>query len=136
MSDDGELLHEFGQLVRKYRKAGELSQEALAELASYSRTTIVNLEAGRQGVTLGNLYRLAKALHCSPSDLLPHFEGMAEPGSIHLKQAEIAEERASQLDDALREIQATASRARENVVLRRNPTAADLVRRVLDRAGQ
>jgi transcriptional regulator with XRE-family HTH domain len=38
-----------------------------------SRTSVVNIEAGRQGVALATLYRLADALGANPGDLLPEF---------------------------------------------------------------
>lgn len=48
-----------------------MSQDELAGAASLSRTSIVNIERGRQGVSIATLYRLAAALVCSPGELLP-----------------------------------------------------------------
>jgi len=48
-----------------------MSQEVLAERSNLSRTSIVNIERGRQGVSLATLYRLAAALNVPPTALLP-----------------------------------------------------------------
>jgi transcriptional regulator with XRE-family HTH domain len=64
-----ELDEAFGARLRERR--GEMSQEALAERARLSRTSIVNIERGRQGVSLATLYRLAAALNVPPAVLLP-----------------------------------------------------------------
>lgn len=65
------LNEEFGRLLRMLRTKAGLSQEALAEAAGLSRTSVVNIEAGRQGASLATLYRLADALGCDPARLLP-----------------------------------------------------------------
>lgn len=62
---------EFGRLLRDRRGKAGLSQEALAEAARLSRTSVVNIEAGRQGASLATVYRLADAVGCDPADLLP-----------------------------------------------------------------
>lgn len=69
--DEDLLLAEFGQRLRSRREAGGVSQEALADRAGLSRTSIVNIEKGRQGVSLPTLYRLARALACDVGALLP-----------------------------------------------------------------
>ncbi len=62
---------EFGRVLRDRRAEAGLSQEALATAARLSRTSVVNIEAGRQGASLATVYRLADALSCEPADLLP-----------------------------------------------------------------
>jgi transcriptional regulator with XRE-family HTH domain len=62
---------EFGSQLRQQRRKAKLSQDALAEASGISRTSVVNIESGRQGVSLVTLYRLADALACEPSALLP-----------------------------------------------------------------
>lgn len=62
---------EFGRILRDQRGRAGLSQEALSEAARLSRTSVVNIEAGRQGASLATMYRLADALGCEPADLLP-----------------------------------------------------------------
>ena len=69
--DERALAMAFGEHLRRLRGRLGISQEKLAERASLSRTSVVNIEAGRQGVALATLYRLAEALGTGPGDLLP-----------------------------------------------------------------
>jgi DNA-binding XRE family transcriptional regulator len=69
--DDQWLLVAFGDRVRQRRGEAGLSQRQVAEAADLSRASVVNVETGRQGVSLGTLYRLARALGCEPAELLP-----------------------------------------------------------------
>jgi transcriptional regulator with XRE-family HTH domain len=48
-----------------------LSQQELADRVSMSRPSIVNIELGRQGISLDQLYVLAGALGVSAAELLP-----------------------------------------------------------------
>lgn len=74
---------EFGERVRERRRRSGMSQDELADASSLSRTSVVNIEKGRQGVSLGTLYRLAEALMCSPGELLPpHHEFDVPPITI------------------------------------------------------
>lgn len=63
-------LKKFGEYVLKLRKARNLSQEQLAELAGLHRNYIGGIERGERNVALVNIVRLAKALGVSPSDLI------------------------------------------------------------------
>ena len=72
MAIEAETLAEaFGRRLRDMRSQVGLSQEALGDAAQLSRTSVVNIEHGRQGVSLLTLYRLADALHLEPAELLP-----------------------------------------------------------------
>ena len=59
----------LGARIREIR-AGRLSQEQLAEAANLSRTSIVNIESGRQKLLVFNLFQISKALDILPSELL------------------------------------------------------------------
>ena len=65
-----DILLTFGEVVRSYRKAAELSQEDLADLAEIHRTYIGGIERGERNPTLLMIYRLAEALKISPVQLL------------------------------------------------------------------
>jgi|SRR5579864_3230751 len=65
------LYREFGRSLRERRKAAGLSQNELASRAAMSRTSITNIEQGRQHVSLHILYILADAVGAKPADLLP-----------------------------------------------------------------
>ena len=60
----------FGSNVQKYRKAQELSQEKLAELAGVHRTYIGMIERAEKNITLCNMEKIANALKVSISELL------------------------------------------------------------------
>jgi transcriptional regulator with XRE-family HTH domain len=62
-----------GGRIRELR-GSKMSQEALASAASLSRTSIVNIEAGRQRLLLHNLFEISKALGIKASDLLSPLE--------------------------------------------------------------
>lgn len=66
---DADLV-KFGNAVRARRKALELSQEVLAELAEIDRSHMGKIERGERNVTFLNVSRIANALQCRPSDLL------------------------------------------------------------------
>ncbi|MDY7092610.1 MAG: helix-turn-helix transcriptional regulator [Acidobacteriota bacterium] len=64
---------DFGQrLAQARRRSGrELTQHELAERIGLSRSSLANIERGRQRVHLHVLVRLAEALEMPPSELLP-----------------------------------------------------------------
>lgn len=84
---------EFGRLLKIKREDVSLSQQELASKVGLSRTSITNMEQGRQPVSLKMLYSLASALGTSPTELLPaksapaaasaELESKLEVASIH-----------------------------------------------------
>lgn len=64
------ILLKFGKNVQEYRKAQQLSQEQLAELAGVHRTYIGMIERAEKNITLCNIEKIAKALNISISKLL------------------------------------------------------------------
>lgn len=65
------LYKELGRRLRRARELSHLTQDALAERVSLSRTSIANIEQGRQRIQIHTLYALAVALRVSPRSLLP-----------------------------------------------------------------
>lgn len=61
----------IGQRVRRERGTRGLSQEQLARSVGLSRTSMTNIEAGRQRISVHVLYSIARALAVEPRDLLP-----------------------------------------------------------------
>lgn len=61
----------FGRLVREKRLALKLSQEKLADLSELHFTYVSSVERGERNISLGNIAKLARALHCSLKDLMP-----------------------------------------------------------------
>ena len=62
---------EVGKRIRSARKARSMTQEALASQVSVTRTSITNIEQGRQKFPMHMLAELAAALHVTPAALLP-----------------------------------------------------------------
>lgn len=62
---------DFGKLVRAHRQRLGLTQDQLGERVGLSRTSITNIEQGRQKILLHQLFRLAESLEISPDLLLP-----------------------------------------------------------------
>lgn len=66
-----QLYKEIGRTLRQRREKAGLTQGDVATRVGLSRTSITNIEQGRQHVTLHVLYALADAIGSKPSDLLP-----------------------------------------------------------------
>jgi transcriptional regulator with XRE-family HTH domain len=65
------LNEEFGRLVRAARNREGLTQSQVAERVGLSRTSVTNIEKGRQTVLLHQIFLFASALGMAPQDLLP-----------------------------------------------------------------
>jgi transcriptional regulator with XRE-family HTH domain len=66
-----QLYREFGRLLRDRRRAVGFTQDEVAGRIGLSRTSITNIEKGRQHVGLHVLYALADAVGVKPGELLP-----------------------------------------------------------------
>ena len=64
----------FGHNVQKQRKAQEISQEKLADIAGVHRTYIGMIERAEKNITLGNMEKIANALKVEIKDLLMPYE--------------------------------------------------------------
>ncbi len=71
MVDSKSFYIELGQNVRMKREQIGLTQEALASQVALTRTSITNIEKGRQKLLLHTFVDLAHALNIEPSLLLP-----------------------------------------------------------------
>lgn len=63
----------LGARIREIRGV-KLSQEQLAKAAKLSRTSIVNIECGKQKLLVYNLFQISKALGIQPSELIGPLE--------------------------------------------------------------
>lgn len=68
--DKEPILLQFGHKVQEIRKARNLSQEQLAELAGVHRTYIGMIERAEKNITLCNIEKIAKALNIEIKELL------------------------------------------------------------------
>jgi transcriptional regulator with XRE-family HTH domain len=62
---------EFGDRLRAARIVRGVSQSEIAADVGLSRTSVANIERGRQRLTLHLLIEFARALQVEPCDLLP-----------------------------------------------------------------
>jgi len=63
----------LGARIRELR-GSKLSQEQLARTVNLTRTSIVNIESGRQKLLVHNLFGIAEALSVRPADLIAPLE--------------------------------------------------------------
>jgi transcriptional regulator with XRE-family HTH domain len=85
-----DLYKQFGSELRAARDGSDLTQEQVAGRVGLTRTSITNIEAGRQQVSLHQLYQLAAAVGKRPAELLPDLDGgvdamLSEPISKRLE---------------------------------------------------
>lgn len=71
MGNRDEICKRFGKLLAERRTGAGMSQEAFANAVGLSRTSITNIESGRQPVSLHTLYSMADILGIEVVDLLP-----------------------------------------------------------------
>lgn len=71
----GALLYmAVGAAIREARKGAGLTQEVLASAVNVSRTSIVNIESGRQRLPIDLLFDIADVLGVEAASLLPRNE--------------------------------------------------------------
>lgn len=80
MNDRETFYQEVGRRIREARRRRKppLTQEGLAKLVSLTRTSITNVEKGRQKFLLHTLADIASALHVDPATLLPKASGESD----------------------------------------------------------
>ena len=69
-AEKDKVLQSFGDNLRKLREQKELTQEALAFMAGFSRSYYTEVEQGKRNLSLLNISRLANALEIPMSNLL------------------------------------------------------------------
>lgn len=60
-----------GQNIRQFRKQKKINQLSLASQVNLSRTSLVNIEYGRQQPSLNTLWDIAQSLGVTLHDLVP-----------------------------------------------------------------
>lgn len=68
-----------GSKIRKRRVAKGLTQESLGEQVGLSRSSITNVEQGRQTILLHQFFDFAQALDVEPQSLLPELRPKDSP---------------------------------------------------------
>jgi DNA-binding XRE family transcriptional regulator len=70
MIDRDMLYEQIGAKIRKYRKDSGLNQEELAQKVDLNRSSIAQIETGKQAVSIHTLYSMAELLQKKISDFL------------------------------------------------------------------
>ena len=78
MIKEGPFYQELGRRLHARRKAVPMTQENLAKEVGMTRTSITNIEKGRQKVLAHVLVELAEALNVPMGELLPKRDAVAE----------------------------------------------------------
>ena len=78
---DQRLYELLGQTISTQRDKQDFTQQQLADKVSLTRTSITNIEHGRQHIQLHTLYVLAKALGVEVVDLLPSRKSVENAGA-------------------------------------------------------
>ena len=74
---DDRIYRVFGSRLREIREQADVTQEELARRVDLSRTSITNIEKGRQRILLHQLVDFADALKVPASELMPKTEPAA-----------------------------------------------------------
>lgn len=61
----------MGDRIRERRQAKRITQDRLAAHMGLTRTSIVNIEKGRQHLAVHQLVRVSDLLGCAPGELIP-----------------------------------------------------------------
>jgi DNA-binding XRE family transcriptional regulator len=72
------LYQKLGQRIRRKREVANLTQTQLAERVGVLRTSITNIEAGRQKAPLHIIYELCAVLEVDIKDILPPLNELVE----------------------------------------------------------
>jgi transcriptional regulator with XRE-family HTH domain len=71
MNEQDIFYGDVGRRIRQTREERGMTQEGLASLVMLTRTSITNIEKGRQKLLLHTLVNIASALQVPPADLIP-----------------------------------------------------------------
>ena len=105
--DEESINKAFGARLGAERKKSLLTQEELSRRVGIGRTTIANIERGRQSVSVPLLYRLASALGVAPEGLLPQGveTGSSDDGPGSSEKSALSERQSTWVKDILQESQ-------------------------------
>lgn len=79
----GDALHRMvGERIREARRAQRHEQAWLAAALGVSRTTMSNIEGGRQRVFLDQVYEVARHLHVDVTTLMPRLDDVTPVAAV------------------------------------------------------
>lgn len=70
-SSNKELNEQMGLKIRQIRKLKGISQDDLAAGINLTRTSLVNIEKGRQGLSAITIHNICQYLNINPADIFP-----------------------------------------------------------------
>ncbi|WP_395015326.1 helix-turn-helix domain-containing protein [Dongia sp.] len=88
---DDSLYRLFGDRVREIRDQKNVTQEELARRVDLSRTSITNIEKGRQRVLLHQVVEIASALDVNVRELMPAGAVAAQDPALRPDVARVVE---------------------------------------------
>lgn len=83
-----ELAVAIGKNIREKRRANGLSQDRFALIVGIDRSYMGRIERGEGSMTIEKLYRIAAALQCEPTTLLPSMSTVSLPAPRKLNKKE------------------------------------------------
>lgn len=92
MTDFDEIYRGVGRKLRQTRENQHLSQDSLAKRLGISRTSMVNIEAGRQRAPLHLLWQIAELLETKLPLLIPSPEELLVPRNQIMLDKEMMEQ--------------------------------------------
>jgi transcriptional regulator with XRE-family HTH domain len=102
--DPESIYRVFGRRLREVRERQHMPQQELATLSGLTRSSIANVENGKQRVLLHHLIKFAEALHVNVAALIPE----SGTGSLKMVDAEAQQEKNAYLEK-LRSLSSTRS---------------------------
>jgi transcriptional regulator with XRE-family HTH domain len=73
------IYQQLGKVLRARREGLRLTQDDIARAVGLSRTSVTNIELGRQALLVHQLHKFAEALNADPRDLLSISSNDAKP---------------------------------------------------------
>ena len=70
MSDEKEMLNKVGKNISRIRRKRAISQSELATIANIEKSTLGHIEIGTRNPTIRTLFKIAKALNVTLSELV------------------------------------------------------------------
>jgi transcriptional regulator with XRE-family HTH domain len=82
MNANQAFYQEIGKRIKAARSKGRLTQEVLANKVALTRTTVTNIEKGRQQLLVHTLVDIADVLKVAPESLLPELQPKPQSSPI------------------------------------------------------
>lgn len=83
------LYKEIGRRIKEFREERGITQQEISDNIHLSRTSITNIEAGRQKIQIHILYQIATLLKVEPNQLLPNINFFVEEIELPEKYKEL-----------------------------------------------